>query len=226
MRLLVFASLALALFQSQIPAPGTPKVGSPSQQHGRSEPANPQASKGETVNPTPAINQPTCVVYEQGSQNGGGECKTDSASNGWITFFTFILAAAAIAQFVAMWLQRDYMRRQWQEMEKQVGIAGANVQTAKDAAEAADRSAKATERALRLQESAFGQYLTLIDWEVNRDRQVGPEFTVSFDVVNPTKIPLRLDFLVFEFSGQRHTESFASILVPDSPRGLTAPIQA
>ena len=87
------------------------------------------------------------------------------------------------------------------------------------------RQANIMERTLRLQESAFGQYLTLNDWEVTRDRQVGSEFTVAFKVLNATQIPLRLDLMIFYSGEQRYDESLNSILVPDSPRGLTAPIK-
>ena len=64
------------------------------------------------------------MICEQGTQQRSANSEGKSSPNGWITFFTFILAVAAIAQFVAMWLQRGYMHKQWEKMGEQVVIAG------------------------------------------------------------------------------------------------------
>ena len=76
-----------------------------------------------------------------------------------------------------------------------------------------------------MQESGFGQYLVLTGWNIQRDIPDGNSFSIFFDTVNPTKVPLRLDSMVFRFREQEYKEGYLSLLVPNMPRTLSASVK-
>lgn len=143
MRLFLVALLTISVIgQSQTPPPRTGKEQQPNQKNTGSKPENSETCQTPPQNTPPALNQSQTIIREQGAQQGGTKAIDSPSSNGWITFFTAILAIAALAQFVAMWLQRGYMHKQWREMKAQVEISDKNADTASRNAQVAINSVR------------------------------------------------------------------------------------
>jgi len=84
-------------------------------------------------------------------------------------------------------------------------------------AEAALRSAQATERSVKLQENTQRQWVDLRGWQVHRIGTTDP-LEIEFRVANPTGLPLTLHGIVVTVNGKRIDENAPIVLItPNDP---------
>jgi len=87
------------------------------------------------------------------------------------------------------------------------------------ATDAAARSAKAAEDSVKLQQSAQRQWVNLEKWNVSKVNTSRTLLAITFEIVNPTKVPLTLHYVITKTADRKTNTSIpASLLTPQNPR--------
>jgi hypothetical protein len=121
-----------------------------------------------------------------------------------ITLFTGILAIVAVLQWLAMRQQSQHMRD--------------GLKATRDAADAANISAKAALEGAAIQKASMQQWVGVENWQA-RVGFFGPnDLVISFDIVNRTSWPLTLDIVRWQVDEQEIVaEDVGNLLAPQLP---------
>src|SRR4029077_7105496 len=90
-----------------------------------------------------------------------------------------------------------------------------------------ERSTNATEKSVRLQQALQQQWLQLISWRTERRspvRGTPSQFTVAFEIVNPTSVPLTIERVVAEVAGRKFDFAAHNLLPPQDCIKVDFPI--
>jgi hypothetical protein len=80
-----------------------------------------------------------------------------------------------------------------------------------------ERSTKATEKSVELQEVLNQQWLEFENWKImdgGTDAEIGTVILISFDIVNPTKMPLTISGYSVSVKGQDTSVQFGRTIAP------------
>ena len=89
------------------------------------------------------------------------------------------------------------------------------------ATDAAARSAKAAEDSVKLQQSAQRQWVNLEKWNVSKVNTSRTLLAITFEIVNPTKVPLTLHYVITKTADRKTNTSIpASFSLPKTHASL------
>jgi hypothetical protein len=109
------------------------------------------------------------------------------------------------------------------------GFIGWQSWETRKAATAAHFSADATEKSVRLQETALRQWVDVDDLKVRSQPTYFIEMSetnlvFTFNVTNPTRMPLTFEWLIVRVNSQRFAMTFHHFLAPDGFYPVTVPV--
>ncbi len=218
MKLLIMAMLLSVV---QVPAPAPPKAANNTTRSSQQKAKNAESDKAPAA-PAPAQTAPR---PDSEQVDGGGKPSNEQqhtvavsklppvsvSRNGWDWFYLVLTALLVLIGGVtvaAIWYQARETRKA--------------AEAARESADAARKSAEAMEKSVRLQQAQLEQWIdTTDDWDVDggylSNKIVSSAaLTISFGVVNPTKMLLTLRSVVVSVSGEQVvSRSPGSVLSPE-----------
>jgi hypothetical protein len=155
--------------------------------------------------------------------------KTGWAFGAILVLVGIVGVCAAYRTLRAIERQARIMRRQTAHIARQAISMRRQTTILRESAAATRTAAEATEKSVRLQETAMRQW---VDVEALKARAETPFFSglietaliFTFNVRNPTKMPLTFEWLVVRANEQRYVMTFHHFLPPDDIYPVKIPV--